>query len=53
MIKITKNLKTNEKEIYEKKLTKNLKIVTKDRMIGTITEGNSIKNNWSMIVKIV
>lgn len=37
----------------KKKLIKNIKIVPKDKMIGHITDGNTIKHSWSMINKIV
>ncbi|PKY56045.1 hypothetical protein RhiirA4_476029 [Rhizophagus irregularis] len=46
-----------EKQVEKDKIQKNnfnkkIKLVTKDRMIGRITEGISIKKDWHTIVKL-
>ncbi|CAB4431952.1 unnamed protein product [Rhizophagus irregularis] len=50
--KLIENRKTNENVKNPKKLVKKIKLVTKDRMIGRIMEGISIKNNWHTITKL-
>ncbi|GBC14484.2 hypothetical protein GLOIN_2v1478197 [Rhizophagus irregularis DAOM 181602=DAOM 197198] len=50
----TENKKTNKKDKkkQKKEFDKKINIVTRDRLIGVITDGNNIEYNWDLIPKI-
>ncbi|EXX51959.1 uncharacterized protein OCT59_001281 [Rhizophagus irregularis] len=48
--KITKNAKTNKKHRKNITLNKNINL-TRDRMIGSLTEGNSKGHTWDLTPK--
>ncbi|EXX62480.1 uncharacterized protein OCT59_027137 [Rhizophagus irregularis] len=51
--KMNENGKTNKNDKnIQKKLIKKIKLVMKDRLIGKITEEDSIKNNWYTMTKL-